>query len=118
MTTTPRDFWLAVHREPHRTRIVAGGRLVVGQGAEIALWLPYINAAAGRPIEIDLCGVTEIDARALGLLLELAYCADGGSTFRFVRASPRVRRLMRLTGLDTVLPITKRATGCGTRAAA
>ena len=104
MTTIPRDFWLAVRRDRHRTCFVAGGRLVFGHGADIELWLPYITASAGQSIEIDLGGVTEIDARALGLLLELAYCADAGSTLHFVRASPRVLRLVRIMGLDTVLP--------------
>jgi anti-anti-sigma factor len=103
MTSNTRQFRISVYHEIGYTRLVAAGRLVLGQGADIALWLPYLTTAAGRTIEVDLKGVTDIDARGLGLLLELAYCADAGSSLHFVGASPRVMRLVRLTRLHTQL---------------
>jgi anti-anti-sigma factor len=108
MTMTSRDFWLAVRREPTRTHIAAGGRLVLGHGADMSWWRPYIDDAAGQAIDVDLGGVTEMDARALGLLVELARATAGGATIRFVRASARVARLVRLTGLDAVLPFSSK----------
>ncbi len=59
-----------------------------------------------RRVVLDLQDVDEMDAAGLGLLVELHCRArQRAGELRITNASPRVRRLMALTNLDSVLEI-------------
>ena len=61
--------------------------------------------AAGRPLVADLDRVTFIDAAGLGALAGAARrAAAAGTSLRVVCARPRIRRLLRVAGLDQAVP--------------
>jgi len=69
--------------------------------------LPTLLAARGHaPLTLDLGGVTALSSSALGKLLSLhrAVCAAEGLLV-LVNLTPAVRRVFRLTRLDTVLDV-------------
>jgi anti-anti-sigma factor len=79
-------------------------------------WSACLERLAGVAIRVDLGSVTEIDARGLGMLAELTReTRRRGGDVMVVKASPRVRRLLELTHLDTLL---QDAPGRGPRLAA
>lgn len=88
-------------RDANQVLVRVSGRL---NPPEAALpWTDCLQQPA-RDIRVDLGGVTEIDARGLGMLAELTrrMRAHGGRV-AIVSASPRVQRLLRLTHLDALL---------------
>ncbi|MEQ1730480.1 MAG: STAS domain-containing protein [Vicinamibacterales bacterium] len=67
-------------------------------------WHDCLQRLAAADVRVDLGAVTEIDARGLGMLAELTrQTRAGGGRLSVVSASPRVRRLLRLTHLDGLL---------------
>lgn len=57
----------------------------------------------GGAVLADLSGVTFLDSSGLGVLVQAHRTARERDTRLVVVASPPVRKLLRLTGLDTVL---------------
>jgi anti-sigma B factor antagonist len=57
----------------------------------------------GGAVVVDLSGVTFLDSSGLGVLVQAHRTAVERSNQLVVVASPPVRKLLRLTGLDTVL---------------
>ena len=56
---------------------------------------------------VDLAGVTQVDARGLGVLAELVGRARAAQrSFRVINVNDRVRAALRLTRLDEVLELT------------
>ena len=68
------------------------------QSALLAMVLP-----GGGVVVADLSGVTFLDSSALGVLVQAYRTAREQDTRLLVVASEPVRKLFRLTGLDTVL---------------
>lgn len=80
------------------------GRLILGDGAA-ALRVAARRALLRQAVALDLGRVTQIDAHGTGVLAELADIARrGGHALVLAGTSGRVRRLLRLTRLDTVIP--------------
>jgi anti-anti-sigma factor len=76
--------------------------------ARITTWQP--NA-----VVVDLGDVTFIDSRGLRMLLELDSAARrDGFELTLVRADGQVRRSLRITGLDLLLPLAEPLRGLGT----
>ena len=68
------------------------------QSALLAMVLP-----GGGAVIADLSGITFLDSSALGVLVQAYRTATERDTRLLVVASEPVRKLLRLTGLDTVL---------------
>src|SRR5688572_11006471 len=80
------------------------GRLVLGDGAA-ALRDAARRALLRQAVALDLGRVTQMDAHGTGVLAELAHIAHrDGHALMLAGTSGRVRRLLRLTRLDTVIP--------------
>ena len=63
-------------------------------------------AASGRPLVVDLDQVSFIDSAGLGGLVGAAKRAAGyGGSLHVVCARPEIRKLFRLTGLDSQIPV-------------
>lgn len=63
-------------------------------------------AASGAPLVIDLDQVSFIDSVGLAVLVGTANrAAEHGSTLQVVCAPPKIRQLVRLTGLDRRIPL-------------
>lgn len=84
------------------------GRLVLGDGAAPLREAVRRALSRGQAVALDLGPVTQMDAHGTGVLAELADLARrDGRALMLARVSDRVRRLLRLTGLDTVIPALK-----------
>jgi anti-anti-sigma factor len=80
------------------------GRLMVDPEDGPPGWTDCVDRAASPVVSIDLGGVTGIDASGLGLLAEVARAVRGqGRRLSLIAANPRVRRLLALTRLDTLV---------------
>lgn len=67
-------------------------------------WDRCLTKLAGEHVRVDLGGVTDIDARGLGMLAELTReTRAGGGRVSVVCASRRVRKLLQVTHLDALL---------------
>lgn len=83
------------------TALRATGRLVVGAGAGDATWQSTRDWRGAGRVEVDLCGVTAIDAGGVGALLRLRESAGRhGVPVVIGAAGPRVRRVLQLTRLE------------------
>jgi anti-sigma B factor antagonist len=107
VTRTPRPFHVARAGDGTTVRFPAGAALTEAAVEALAGRLSDLLAEGGHArLTLDLSGVVVLDSAALGKLLGLdrAVRAVGG---RLVLAdpTPNVRRLFRLTRLDTVLDI-------------
>lgn len=99
------QFWLSSARTAHGVVIRACGRFVLGHGAAETLWTPFLDRGAHRRVDLDLSGVTEIDAQGVGVLASLVrYARSRGATLSVQAASEAAHTLARVTRLDSVLP--------------
>ena len=78
------------------------GRLVFGLGS--ALFGAAVPHHRREVIIVDLSGVTAIDAAGIGALISLR---AAGTYLRLVDPSETVRRVLRLTNLDSVFDISE-----------
>jgi anti-anti-sigma factor len=104
-------FMADCSRRADQVSLRVTGRLVSARRPSVD-WLDCIDRMGGSEVRIDLDSVTEIDARGLGMLAELArHLRARDRRVVVVRASPRVRRLLTLTHLDALLaePVGPRA---------
>jgi anti-anti-sigma factor len=81
------------------------GRMVAGEDARV-LWDGVRHAAGKRLVVLDLAEVDAIDAAGLGLLVFLHTSASiDGMELKLINPTQRVRNLLALTNLDSVLEI-------------
>jgi anti-anti-sigma factor len=91
------------------------GKLILGHGADRSFWAPLLAGADGVDLLLDLAAVTQIDAAGVGVIVDLCRSMHRrGGTVRMVAASARVRRMLRLTGVEALLD----GPGCPRRVAA
>ena len=99
----PTPFTADCVRNANQVLLRVSGRLVDPRPAT-PNWHECLQRLAEADVRVDLGAVTEIDARGLGMLAELTrQTRAGGGRLSVVSASPRVRRLLRLTHLDGLL---------------
>ena len=95
---------VAGHRGTTLLRITITGRLILDPGLSVRYWRRIADAAAGRVLALDLSGVTQVDAAGLGTLVMLAVeVRRHQGRLRLMCATPRVRTLVRTTGLGAAL---------------
>ncbi len=100
------SFALEITGTGGRRVVRATGRLVAGAGAEGRGWDASGAFAGTDEVVLDLGGVTAIDAGGVGRLVGLRQAlARRGTRLTIAAASPRVRRVLRVTALDTVFAI-------------
>jgi anti-anti-sigma factor len=82
------------------------GKIVRGETDALrSAFLSQMNASA---VLLDLAGVKTIDARGLGLMLELReYAESRGIEFRLRSVSKLVKRILAITKLDAVFKVAK-----------
>jgi anti-anti-sigma factor len=84
------------------------GRLVLGDGAALLREVASRALAAGQAVALDLGRVSQMDAHATGVLAELIESArNQGVALVLARVSDRVRRILRVTRLDQVIPLSR-----------
>lgn len=93
---------LEVRRSAHTAVIRCSGRLLQGDGA--ADLLRTVTAQDSREIEIDLSGVSIMDAGGLGALVAAErWAREQQRSIQLVNPSSRVRELLETTHLTAVL---------------
>jgi anti-anti-sigma factor len=98
-------FEVATVRSGSATILSCRGRLAAGHGAEALRCAARRELSAGRLLALDLALVTQLDARGVGVLAEASDVAhQRGARILLVGANARIRRLLRLTHLDTIIP--------------
>ena len=89
---------------PPVAKLYCSGRIVLGVEAETLRCMA--TARPERSLVVDLQQVHGIDAAGLGLLVELHCRAlENNGDFSLANPSPRVRRLMALTNLESILQL-------------
>ncbi|PRY00740.1 STAS domain-containing protein [Allonocardiopsis opalescens] len=92
---------LTTRRLPGHTLIALGGELDVATTAAVRDRIMHTLADAAGPVIIDLSEVVFADTSGLALLVGAQRRAeDGGFGLVLAGPPPRVRALLRLTGLD------------------
>lgn len=114
-------FSLLIHRpDPGQLWLCARGPLTAGHGAERQAWTDVFRASEraseSMALQLDLSGVTRIDAAGLGLIAELcgALHRQGGCV-HLTGVSERVGTLLRVSGVGRLFdqpatPATARVT--------
>ena len=91
-------------------RIAVTGRLVLGPRLDWQRWRPLVNAAAGRVLALDMSRVSQVDAAGLGLLVRLVLeLRRRHGRLRLMCVGPRVRTLLRATGLTAAAGVVSEA---------
>jgi anti-anti-sigma factor len=99
----PAHFTADCERSSDLVLLRVSGRLVDPRPATPD-WDDCLRRLATAHVRVDLGGVTEIDARGIGMLAELTReTRAGGGRLSVVSASPRVKKLLTLTHLDALL---------------
>jgi anti-anti-sigma factor len=95
---------LLVQRSKDKVVLHCRGRIVAGEDLK-ALQRTATTEATSRLI-IDLQGVESLDAAGLGALLQVRqWCSAQGTDLKLVNPSKRVREVLALTALDSVLDL-------------
>jgi anti-anti-sigma factor len=111
----PKPFTANCVRTADQVVLRVSGRLVDPYEAQ-PTWRACLPRLTAADVRVDLGDVTEMDARGLGMLAELTRETRAiGGHIAVVSASPRVRRLLRLTHMDGLL---ESESGIGPRIAA
>jgi len=98
--TSGSTFGLVVSGTAATRMVRVTGRLVSGAGAEHSGWAAVGALAEVDGVCLDLSGVAALDAGGLGRLLVVRRAlAARGIRLILTAASPRVRRVLALTGL-------------------
>lgn len=107
MTRPPRHFQTDVDRDGATVRVRLSGELDLAGEAHLDGVLRAVEQDAERLI-IDLGGLSFIDSTGLRLIL-LAWhrSREDGLRLTVVPGSEQVRRTLRITGLDGVLPLSE-----------
>ena len=62
--------------------------------------------AYGGQVRLDMAGLSFCDARGLGVLARMSrHAGQAGSSLHLVAASPRLMKIIRITGLEDKLPV-------------
>ena len=103
------DYGLTVEvrQEPGHVLVTVAGEVDIATVPQLRERLAA-PAASGRPLIVDLDGVTFIDAAGLGVLASAARrAAAGGAGLHAVCARHQVQRLFTITGLDRQIPLAR-----------
>ena len=101
------ELTIRVHRKPTYVLVTVAGEVDIATAAQLRESLRAL-VAGGRRVVADLDQVSFIDAAGLGVLAGAAgLAAAHGTSLSVVCSWPRVRRLFRLTGLDSSIPLAR-----------
>ena len=95
---------LVVTPDAQGAYVKANGRFTPRTSSDLAAWVPALALAVGRTMTLDLCNVIRMDAAGLGLLATLtSVTLESDGRLQLVSATPRVRRLLEVCGLDRAI---------------
>ena len=90
-----------------RHTIVLAGEIDIATAGDVEQELLQAEASGADQIVLDLSGVTFMDSTAIRLLLAADMCSRAnGSRLSLLRPAGIVMRVLRIAGVDDVLPFT------------
>ena len=87
--------------------VAVSGELDLGTAPRLEELLEPALASAGSPVAVDLSGCEFIDSTGIALIVRAwqALGAEDGPGFALCCVDDQVRRLLRITGLESSIPI-------------
>jgi anti-sigma B factor antagonist len=107
MPDESQDRKLSLRINPAGDKIVVhcSGRLVAGV-TELLYSEVKEMIAAGKPIVLDLTGLTQMDSLGLGTIVRLYVSAtSAGCSLRLINLAPRIREVLSVTNLLNVFEL-------------
>jgi anti-sigma B factor antagonist len=95
------------HRQVDSTAVVTiSGRLVFGRETErLESLAKDLSAQGGRKFVFDVSALDYLDSSGVGALIScLTVIKKAGGELRLAGASPRIQRILGMTGVDKLLP--------------
>lgn len=93
-----------IHAVHPKVTLRCSGRIVLGVEAETLRCIA--TSRTESHLALDLCGISTVDAAGLGLLVELqCWANEQKKALQIVNGSVRVRKLIALTNLQSILGI-------------
>lgn len=100
------DFTVETSERDGRSIVSASGELDVHTAPLLEAETGPLSRSPGGALVIDLTGVSFVDSTGLGVLVTaLKRTREAGGTLDVVVATPRVLKVLALTGLDVVIPL-------------
>lgn len=100
------DFTVETSERDGRSIVSASGELDVHTAPLLEAETEPLSRSPGGALVIDLTGVSFVDSTGLGVLVTaLKRTREAGGTLDVVVATPRVLKVLALTGLDVVIPL-------------
>jgi len=93
---------ITIEQDKQSTTVRCSGRIVMGMESDALRWT--VLAQTGPKIILDFSGVTAIDAKGVGALVQLhSWAVQSGRTLTVLNPVYQVKRLIHLLGLAAVL---------------
>lgn len=100
------DFTVSVSETDGRSIVTAAGELDAHAAPVLEAETGPASRQPGGRLIVDLTGVDFIDSTGLGVLVgALKHAREADGTLDVVVATPRVLKVLALTGLDVVIPL-------------
>lgn len=100
------DFTVEVVERDGRSVVSAVGELDAHTAPALEAEVGPLSTRPGGALIVDLSGVSFLDSTGLGVLVTaLKHAREAGGTLDLVVATPRVLKVLALTGLDVVIPL-------------
>jgi anti-sigma B factor antagonist len=100
------EFTVATAEHGDRKVVTATGELDAHSAPTLQGQLDPLTAVAGASVVVDLSGVGFIDSTGLGVLVStLKHVREVNGRLDVVVSSPRVLKVLTLTGLNAVIPL-------------
>ena len=103
---TPAPFEIRLGHHDGALGVALTGDFDLGASQEFGRVLAELGANGLREVEIDLRSVAFIDSSGLRMLVEVEQAArERGLELRIIRGGTAIERVLRISGLDKVLPL-------------
>lgn len=100
------DFTCGASEQAGRSVITCSGELDAHAAPQLAAELDKATMQPSCAVVVDLSSVEFMDSTGLGVLVTgLKHVRESDGTLDVVVASPRVLKVLQLTGLDVVIPL-------------
>jgi anti-sigma B factor antagonist len=86
--------------------LTVSGEIDLATAPSLAAALDDIEVGSGRRVHLDLADVTFLDSSGISVLVECRQrLEDGGAVLVLHRATPTVRRVLEISGLEAVFEL-------------
>ena len=92
--------------QPGQTTVTFAGELDIASADQAYEYVRGAIDARGGQVLLDVAGLAFCDARGLGALVRMSrHAGQAGSSLQLVAPPTRLRKIIRITGLENKLPV-------------